>query len=120
MTVLTDEAAAQYQARVDAEAAALDEARKQLRQDALDAVRGVLVREDGTVLTLSDAGLATVLVDLDTGLVVVSDDTVSLAASKRDDRWVVRLVENQDGWTPISDRVRSLADIGAALAAEGV
>lgn len=118
MTVLTDQAAAALAAREAAEAAAADAAKKALRSAALDAVRAILVRQDGTTMTISEAGLSAVLTDLEHGLVVVSDGTVALAAVRTDGVWVVRLAVSDEGdnrWRTTSDPLHSLADLGAAL-----
>lgn len=116
---LTSEAAAAYEAVLVAEASKADSARKALRQAALDAVKAVLVRPDGTSLTMAEAGVKPVDTDLANGLVVVGDGTSHLAAQLRDDRWVVVVVEQVDGrWTRVGDRVRTLADVGAVLAAK--
>lgn len=118
MSYLTDQAAAELAARVAAEQAAADAARKALRTAALDAVRAILVREDGTTVTLSDAGLSAVLTDLDHGLVVVSDGTVALAAVQTNSAWAVSLAVSDDGdgkWRTASNPLHSLADLGAAL-----
>lgn len=118
MSYLTDQAAAQLAARVAAEQAAADAAKKALRTAALDAVRLILVRQDGTTMTLAEAGLSAVLTDLDHGLVVVSDGTVSLAAVQSDGSWVVSLAISDEGdnrWRVASDPLHSLADLGAAL-----
>lgn len=118
---LADEARAAHAADLAAQAAAGDAERKALRQAATDEVRAVLTRPDGTTLTMTEAGLSAVFTDLPNGVVVWTAGEVSLAAQRRivdgTVRWVVRLVEQVDGkWTATSDRLRSLADIGAALA----
>jgi hypothetical protein len=116
---LADEAKAAHAAVLAAEAEAADAERKALRTAATSAVRATLTRPDGTVLTMTEAGLSAVHTDLDSGLVVWTAGSVSLAAQRQDSEdpgWVVRLVEQVDGqWTTASDRLGSLADLGAAL-----
>lgn len=116
MTTLSDEAEA---ARLAAEAeqeALLEEQRKQLQAAARDAVKTLLVRADGTPLTFTDLGLKLKVADLNNGLVVWSDGTVSLGAVRDRDDWTVQLVTFDDGWTRASGPLRSLADLGEALA----
>jgi len=116
---LTDEAKKAYEADVVADEAEAEAERLVVRKAATDAVRRVLTRKDGTVLTLTEAGLSVVHTDLSRGVVVWSDGSVALAAQLRDDEWVVRLVEKVDGqWAAMSDGLRSLADLGAALVAD--
>ena len=118
---IRDEAAAALAARRAAEEAALEAARDQLRQDAIQALRAVLLKEGGTPAV----GLATLTqehVDLENGLVIVTDETsvpaVSLAVQDktRDGTWKVNLVEQIDGaWTPKSKALATLADVGETL-----
>lgn len=118
---IRDEAAAALAARRAAKEAALEAARDQLRQDAIQALRAVLEKGDGTLAV----GLATLTqeqVDLDNGLVIVTDGTsvppVSLAVQdkNRDGTWKVHLVVLDAGaWTPRSGPLATLADVGAAL-----
>lgn len=116
---LADEAQKAYEAVLAAEAATADAERKALRLAATDAAKSVLTRPDGTTLTMTDAGLSAVHTDLDSGLVVWTAGGVSLAAQFREGRWSVRLVEKVDGrWTWRSEGMRSLADLGAALAGD--
>lgn len=116
---LTDEAKKAYEADVAADAAVSEVERKVLRQAATDAAKQVLTRPDGSTLTLAETGLSAVHSDLSVGVVVWSDGTLSLAAQLLEGAWVVRLVEKVDGeWTALSDELRSLADLGAALVAD--
>jgi len=122
---LTDEARKAYEADAAADEAEAEVGRRARRQAATDAAKQVLTRPDGTTLTMTETGLSAVHSDLRAGVFVWSDGTVSLAAQFREDarfredEWVVRLVEKVDGqWVAVSDRLRSLADLGAALAAD--
>lgn len=109
MTVLTDEAAA-----------ALAAVRDTLRTEALQALRAVLVRPDGTKLTPAEANLAAVYDDLENGLVVVGDGVVHLAIRRGKDGgpWRVYLVELRDGeWTTVTrEPIDNLAELGGFLA----
>lgn len=117
MSVLTDEAEKARLAQEAKDAAAVDAERKALRTAALDAIRAMLVRPDGTTMTLSDAGLAAVFTDLANGLVVASDGTINLAARRgKDGAWDVYLVTGSGStWTKASDDLNTLADLGEAL-----
>ena len=116
MTTLTEAAEAAYLKHIADAEAAIEAERKALRQAAVEAVRSVLVRPDGTGMTLTEAGLKPVYTVVEQGMVVYSDGAVSLAAIRREDRWPVFLVELVDGqWTRRSDRIRTLAELGAAL-----
>lgn len=120
------EAQEQLAARLAAEQQAAQQARQAFRTAGLEAVRQVLKREDGTTLTLAEAGLTNQSVkhlDLPAKFLVVSDGSVNLGAQQREDTWVVRIVEGSGAnWTAKRDaagepvRVRVLADIAAALA----
>ena len=113
---LTSEAVAAHAAEKTADATAAENDRKALRAAAADALRTVLTRPDGTVLTMAAASLSVAWTDLANGVVVVSDATVALTAQQRDGQWSVRLAEQVDGqWTPMSEPLLSLADLGAAL-----
>ncbi len=106
---LADEAA-------QAEAAAA--LRQQTLAEARSAVLSILIRPDGTQLTLADVGLSLRHDDLPAGLVVYSDGKVHLAASRRDEVWLPFLASLVDsGWTHVGERLTSLADLGRRLAA---
>ena len=108
MTVLETEAAA-----------ALAAVRDNLRTEALQALRGVLVRPDGTKLTPAEAGLAAEYDDLENGLVVVGDGVVHLAIRRGRDGgpWRVYLVELvDDEWTTVErEPIEDLAELGSFL-----
>ncbi len=112
-----DEARLAYQAKVDAAEAAARAERRAFRAAAIEAVRAVLVRPNGTTLTTAEAPLTAVHTDMSARLVVVAADneTIHLAAQKKDDgTWVVRLAQSADGdWSqvPESEDIRSLADL---------
>ena len=113
---LTAEANSAHQAELDAQAAADAAARQQMCDDARAAVQAVLVRADGTLLSLAASGLVEVHVDTDHALTVWSDDAVSLAAHRRSGVWTVAVVTMVDGrWSGPGPVVASLADLGAAL-----
>lgn len=117
MTVLTDEAEAARVAHEASEAAAVEQERQALLTAAKEAIKAMLVRPDGTYLTLSASGLKMVHDDLENGLAIASDGTVALAARRdKGGEWDVYLVRQVDGaWTKASDALRSLAELGAAL-----
>ncbi len=112
-----DEAQAAYQARIDAAEAAAQAERRAFRTAAIDAVRAVLVRPNGTALTALEAPLTAVHTDMAARLVVAAADngSINLAAQKTDGGWVVRLAQRVDGaWSqvPGSGPIKSLADLG--------
>lgn len=114
---LTDEATAALSVAKNTAAAADVAARKALRAAAVQALQTVLTRPDRTVMTMAEAGLTEVHSDPSARLVVVSDGSLSLSVQQLADVWSVRLVEEDGGrWTVVSERLRSLADLGAALA----
>lgn len=122
MPTLTEEAnAAQAAVEAAAEAARVEE-RRALRQAATDAMKQLLVRPDGSSLTMTEVALKPVSTDLAAGVVVYSDGTLYLAATRREledggHRWVIHLVtKNPDGtFTRASERLDDLADLGFAL-----
>ena len=103
----------------EAAAAALAEkkaAEAELAAQMRDALVGVVrATVSQTLAPLDAADLEVVHVDLDADLVVLTDGTVSLAGYDRGDIYLVR---NQAGWSKASGRLTSLADLGAALAAQ--
>lgn len=117
MSILTDEAEKARIAQEAKDAAAVDAERKALRSAALDAIRAMLVRPDGTSMTLAESGLAAVHTDLANGLVVASDGAISLAARRgKGGVWDVYLVTGSGSdWTPVSGDLNTLADLGKAL-----
>lgn len=124
MPTLAEEAAAAWSAQQAAETAAAEEQRRATLAAARDAVKTVLTRPDGTVLNFTDLGLTRRVADYDAGLFVWSDGSgFGVAAQRRDSddgttRYVALLVREDAGqWVRASDRLRSLADLGAALAA---
>lgn len=123
MSILTDEATAAYGAEQAKAEAAAETQRKALRTGATDALRALLVRADGTRLTLTAASLTVRDADIDAeagnGRVVWSDGTLSLAAILDDGAWQVFLVAEVDGqWQRTSEALDDLADLGAALPAD--
>ena len=112
-----DAAAIASRAAVDAAALA---ARREARQAGTNALRDVLIRPNGTAITLGEARLTVKHDDMAAGLVVWGDtDGVLLAACLRDDVWTVRLVRLvDDEYEVASDVLTDLADLGAALAGQ--
>lgn len=119
MPSLLEEAVAALRAREQAAEQAAEAERAALRAQATQALRAVLVRPDGSSLTLTQAGLSPVHTDLEAGLVVWSDGTVNVAARREEGEWrVYRLVRVDGEWTPRPPTpLTSLADLGAALLA---
>jgi len=124
---LLTEARTALAARLATQAAQLEEARRVLSDAATAALRSVLTYKtaDGTTVTrtLAEMGLTRVHRDLDlatqSGVVVWSSGDMHLAAQKRPDAgdWTVRVVTGSgSSWTPVSERIRDLADVGAAVA----
>ena len=111
---LTTEATAARDAELAEQAEADEAARQQMCDDAAAAVQAVLVRADGTLLTLAASGLEQVHVDAENVLTVWSDGPVSLAA-QREGGWVVAVVTKVDGQWQRGPVVASLADLGAVL-----
>ena len=116
-TSLTIEAKAAYAAEQAVDATAAEDDRKILRAAATTALRSVLVKPDGTRLTLSELSLTVKDSDLQDGRVVWGDGTQNLAAILREEEWEVFVVASVDGqWTRLDDApVESLSDIGAVL-----
>lgn len=116
---LTAEATAAHAATQVAADAAADAGLRALWVAATAALRAVLVRPDGTTLSVSATGLTEAHADADDGLVVWRDpDGLLLAAQLEDDQWHVLLVRKVDGQFALaSEPLTSLADLGAALAA---
>ena len=125
MASLTVEARTAWDAVIAQQQAAIDADWAAQQQAALDELRLVLTRPAGTVLTLAEVGLSRVHADLDAGLIVWSDGTVSLGcqrvtADPSVAEWHCRLLRKVDGqWTSVVGvgRLRSLADLGSALVA---
>jgi hypothetical protein len=130
-STLLDQARAEHAAREEAEAAA-GAAEQKARLDALrGAVRGAvtaaLVRLDGTAPTWAETGLRFKANDVDGQWAVVSDEggegvvePVWLLVQRQDDGgWSVRVTWwDETRWELRGPRVRSLADVGAALPPE--
>ena len=123
MTVRVDAAAAL--AAREVEVAAQEAADRQALEEAvLPVLRQVLATADGT-LAVALSSLTQDVVDLGDRLVVVtdgsSDPPVSLAVQDVDGDgvWETHLVGLVDGgWTKLSGPLSTLADVGAALAAQ--
>lgn len=120
MPTLSEEAAAAFAAEQAAVEAGRESVRKERRTAAASAVRAVLTRPDGTTVTMTQAGLSPVasLTDPIAGQVVWTDGALHLAALFRRDEWRVFLVRPLPDGTieRLSDRLRDLADLGAAMA----
>ena len=119
---LLSEAQSQLAARKAAADAADETARQAFRTAATDAIRQVLKREDGTLLTLAQAGLNTQAAVLDVNVrekrLVVSDGSVALAITQPGGgAWVVHVVWLDAGqYTNMGKApVASLADIAARM-----
>lgn len=114
---LADEASRARAEVLAAEAAATDAERAAMRSAATGIMRMFLTRPNGSTVTMTDVGLKPVDADLDHGLVVWTDGALHLCAQEKDGGWQVLLVESVDGrWTPRSEPLTCLADLGAALA----
>ena len=116
---LTTEAKAAHDAALAADKAEEAAELTALRQAAATALEAVLTRPNGTVLTVTAAGLTVKRTDDDNSLVVFGDaDGVLLAVQRgKDEDWVVRLVKLVGGeYETASEQLADLADLGAALA----
>jgi hypothetical protein len=117
VSALLSEARAAREAALAAAEESRQAWRREQSQAALAELRSVLVRPDGTQLNLSDLGLSRVESDMEAGLAVWSDGTVSLGCQRREEWRCVLVVKVDGAWTSASGRLRSLADLGAALEA---
>lgn len=80
---LTTEATAARDAKLAEQAESDASARQQMSDDAAAAVQAVLVRADGTLLTLAASGLEQVHVDAENVLTVWSDGPVARRSWRR-------------------------------------
>lgn len=118
MATLQEEAAVAFAAYQAAQEAEREAKRAAMQADARAAVRAVLIRPDGTQISLTEVGLTFDHVSLEERRAVWRTSDVALAAVKRDGAWSVHLARNDGGaWVMVSEPLRALADLHQALQA---
>lgn len=109
MTTIAEAAAAALAAKQAAEAALA----QQMRDALVEVVETTMSQ---TLAPLDATGLTVAHVDMAAEMVVLTDGTVALAGYNQGDIYLVRGAGST--WTRASERLASLADLGAALAAQ--